>query len=213
MVYERCVAHVRDVISRGFRDRDVEESLAPLTRSIEWISRATVERRVHHHRFVHYAVPQQLYGSRLAAALRVPRFNELISEDVLFWPQARARWDREKVQLVSVETDQGWYHDVWYPSYLWAETPDSWRTGGLHFSGDSNGYRISYPPLDEAALDLQKQEKNDATWRVESNFSLMSPTTGRGYPIVLSTMNEQRPAPSSLSPDSVAVRLAEIDWN
>jgi hypothetical protein len=213
IVYERCLAHVHDVIARGFRDRDVEESLAPLTRSVEWISQSKVDRRVHHHRFAHYVLPRQLYGSRLDAALRVPRFNQLISEHVLFWPHARARWDREKVQLVSVEADEGWYHDLWYPGYLWAETPNSWRTPGLDFTGDSNGCKLSYPPLEAAAGDLQEQERNGATWSIEADFSLMSPMIGRGYPVVLSTMSDQGPAPSSLSADVVAARLAEIAWS
>ena len=213
IVYERCVSHIRDVIARGFRDRDVEESLAPLTRSVEWISQEKVQRRVYHYRFAHYAVPRNLYGSRLEAALRVPQFNEYISEALLFWPHARARWDREKVQLVSVETDKGWYHDLWYPSYLWAETPNSWRPAGLDFTGNSNGYNLSYAPLDAAARNLQTHEQSGATWRVEADFSLMSSTIGRGYPVVMSAVNDQGPALSSLSPDFVAERLAAIDWS
>ena len=143
VIYERCLKHVDSVIERGFVDHDIEETLRPLTRSVEWISQAKITRRVHHHRFVHYAVPRDLCANRLDAALRVPQFNALISDDVLFWPQARARWDGERVQLVSIETSEGWHHDVWYPSYLWAETPNSWRAPGLDFTGNSNGYKLS----------------------------------------------------------------------
>jgi hypothetical protein len=213
IVYEQCVAHIRGVIARGFRDPDIEESLAPLMRSVDWIAQAKVQRRVYHHRFVHYVVPASVCGTRLEAALRVPQFNQIISDEVLFWPHARARWDREKVQLVSVQTAEGSYHDLWYPAYLWAETPNSWRTPGLDFTGNSNGYKLAYPPLEAAARDLQKHERNSATWRVEKDFSLMSSTIGRGYPVVLSTLNNQGPARSSLSPHVVAERLAEIDWS
>ncbi len=109
IIYERSLAHIDSVIERGFVDHDIEETLRPLTRSVEWISQAKIKRRVHHDRFVHYAVPRDLCANRWDAALRVPQFNALISDDVLFWPQARARWDREKVQLVSIETSEGWY--------------------------------------------------------------------------------------------------------
>jgi hypothetical protein len=67
--------------------------------------------------------------------------------------------------------------------------------------------------LEAAAGDLQEQERNGATWSIEADFSLMSPMIGRGYPVVLSTMSDQGPAPSSLSADVVAARLAEIAWS
>jgi Family of unknown function (DUF6687) len=177
-IYERCLTLVRAVIDRGFRDPVVEKTLTPLTRSVEWISQATIDRRVHHNRFVHYAIPRRVCENRLDAALRVPPFNALISDEVLFWPQARARWDREKVQLVSIEATGGWYYDLWYPSYLWAETPHSWRPSGLEFSSNSK-WALSSAPLEAAVLDLQHHERNDATWRVETDFSLFSSTVGR----------------------------------
>ena len=210
VIYERCLAHVTSVIERGFADRDIEETLAPLARSVDWISHSKIERRVYHNRFVHYTVPVALSRGTLEAALRVPAFNAAISDDVLFWPQARARWDREKVQLVSIETADGSYCDLWYPSYLWAETPNSWRAPGLDVIGDSNAYGFSYKPLEEAAREFQQKERNDATWRMETDFSLFSSTIGRGYPIVLTAMNVETPAPSSLDPAFVADRLADV---
>jgi len=158
---------------------------------------------------VHYAVPADLCRGRLEAALRVPPFNAAISDEVLFWPQARARWDREKVQLVSVESADGWYYDLWYPSYLWAETPNSWRAPGLDFTSDAS-YRFSFAPLERVARAFQSRERTDVSWRIETDFSLMSSTIGRGYPVVLSVMDLDGPTPSSLGPDSVADRLAGI---
>jgi hypothetical protein len=154
-------------------------------------------------------VPSAISRATLETALRVPDFNAAISDDVLFWPQARARWDREKVQLVSIETANGWYHDLWYPAYLWAETPNSWRAPGLEFVENSK-YGLSHAPLEAVARQFQELEQNVATWRVERDFSLFSSTIGRGYPVVLSAMNIQAPAPSSLDPDLVADRLADV---
>jgi hypothetical protein len=180
-----------------------------LTRSVDLIVQGTVTRREYHDRFVHYGLPADLCKDNVEAALRVPKFNAAISDEVLLWPQARARWDREKVQLTSVESADGWYYDLWYPSYLWAETPDSWRAPGLDLKGDSNAYKLSFAPLAAAVWDFQRRELNDATWRTEPSLSLMSSTLGRGYPVVLSVMNADRPAPSSWPPDAVADRLAE----
>ena len=209
-VYEQCLAHVNSLIARGFADHGVEETLAPLKRSVDWISDSTIARRVYHSRFVHYVVPMGISRDKLDTALRVPAFNEAISEDVLVWPQARARWDREKVQLVSIEAADGTYYDLWYPSYLWAETPNSWRAPGLDFTGNSNGYGFSFQPLEAAAREFQQGERNDATWRIETDFSLFSSTIGRGYPVVLAAMNIETPAASSLKPDLVAERLADV---
>jgi uncharacterized protein DUF6687 len=210
IVYEQCLAHVSSLIERGFADRAVEDTLAPLKRSVDWIADSTIERRIYHSRFVHYAVPMGISRENLDAALRVPAFNAAISDDVLIWPQARARWDREKVQLVTIEAADGTYYDLWYPSYLWAETPNSWRAPGLDFTGNSNGYGFSFKPLEAAAREFQQSERNDATWRVETDFSLFSSTIGRGYPVVLTAMNIETPATSSLKPDFVADRLADV---
>ena len=158
ITYERSPALVAHLIEEAFVDPQIEESLTPLKRSVEWVVGDEISRRDYHSRFVHYAIPAHLCEGRFEAALRVPPFNAIISDECLFWPQARSRWDREKIQLVSVETREGWYYDVWYPSYSWADTPNSWRAPGLDFTGDSNAFRLSYAPLEAAARDLERQE-------------------------------------------------------
>jgi hypothetical protein len=208
IVFERCLAHLNGLIEDGFSDLDIEGTLAPLARSIEWIGDGTVRRTEHHERFVHYAVPKHLSEGTLETALRVPKFNAFITDDVLFWPQARARWDREKIQLVSIEAAGGWYYDLWYPSYLWAETPNSWRAPGLQFTRNS-ACMVSYEPLATAARDLQMLEHHDGAWKILTDFSLLSPDRVRGYPVVLSFMHGAAPAPSSLDPAAVAPRLAK----
>jgi hypothetical protein len=155
-------------------------------------------------------VPKHLADEALESALRVPKFNAMITDDVLFWPQARARWDREKVQLVSIEATDGWYYDLWYPAYLWAETPKSWQAPGLKHDAAAHGCKLSFTPLETAIRQLQQREGNGAAWRVETEFSLFASSLGRGFPVVLSVMNGSGPAPSSLDPADVALRLAEV---
>lgn len=208
-ICEECLAYVDALIERRFLDPDVEISLMPLHRSVDWIVSERILRKEHHSRFSAYAVPNELCENRLEMALCIPSFNAAISRDCLVWPQARARWDREKVQLVCFETPEGWYYDLWYPGYMWAETPNSWRAPGLIFSGRTNGYELSNAPLQAAAADLQSREQNNAAWTVETTFSPFS-ILRRGYPVVLSVMAGDRPTPSSLTPDAVADRLAEV---
>jgi hypothetical protein len=210
VVFERCLAHLNGLIEDGFTDPDIEGTLTPLTRSADWVKDGTIGRREYHDRFVHYSVPKHLADDSLESALRVPKFNAMISDDLLFWPQARARWDREKVQLVSIESQAGWYYDLWYPAYLWAETPKSWQAPGLQRNAAAHGYRLSFAPLDAAVRELQQREGHGAAWRVETEFSLFGSSLGRGFPVVMSVMNASGPAPSSQDPAAVASRLAEI---
>src|SRR5206468_4962499 len=137
-------------------------------------------------------------------------FNAAISDHCLLWPQARARWDRDKVSLVSVEAPGGWYYDVWYPSYSWADTPNSWRAPGLNSTDQSNGFRLSYAPLEAAARELQRREPKDARWRIDTDFSPFSSVPGRGYPVVLSVVNPERATRSAVDPGFVADRLARV---
>jgi hypothetical protein len=52
-------------------------------------------------------------------------------------------------------------------------------------------------------------ERHEGAWKIETDFSLLSPAPIRGYPVVLSFMHGAAPAPSSLDPDAVAPRLAK----
>jgi hypothetical protein len=208
IVFDRCLAHIAALIDEDFKDPDIEGTLAPLAASVQWVEDGTIVRREHHRRFVHYGVPARICGDRIDAALRVPKFNAMISDEVLFWPQARARWDREKVQLVSIEANDGWYYDLWYPGYSWADTPHSWRAPGLTSEGE--GSTLIFEPLSEAARELQSREREGVTWRIEAAPSLFASAIGRGFPVVLSAVSAGGPAASSSSPDFVAERLARV---
>lgn len=208
-IYEESLAYVEALIDQEFRDPDVEMSLLPLNRSVDWIKSDQILRNEYHSRFATYTVPRALCENRLDVALHIPSFNAAISDDCLFWPHARGRWDREKVQLVAFETSGGWYYDLWYPGYMWAETPNSWRAPGLTYTGTTNGYELCNAALQTAAADLQSRERHSAAWTVETIFSPFS-ILRRGYPVVLSVMVDNKPTPSSLRPNAVADRLAAV---
>jgi len=57
--------------------------------------------------FVAYYVPKALSKGRIEDFLRVPKFNEPLSDRLAFWPQVRNRWDEEKNSAVAIETDNG----------------------------------------------------------------------------------------------------------
>jgi hypothetical protein len=143
-------------------------------------------------------------------ALHVPKFNELISDACTLWPQARAKRDAEKVALVSVEANGGWYYDLWYPAYMWAETPHRWRAPGLTLAGSSNGYYFEHAPLKRTIQELQSNERNTGIWSVVERIAPFSDNPGRGFPIVATFVSDEwKPAVSSLLPDVVAERIAQ----
>jgi len=114
--------------------------------------------------------------------------------------------------LVSVETETGWYHDVWYPGYAWADTPRSWRPVGLNAQGDSNTYFLDHPALADAVVGLARLERASGQWTLARCLTPFSTLVGRGFPVVLSFLADDAPATSSLAPALVAERLAKVDW-
>jgi hypothetical protein len=206
-LYARCFDHVFAFLS-GESRFPVDPSLGHLSDSSALVERGDVAREVLGERFAQYVIPRRLWGEDLARALRVPGFNAPLSSESLLWPQARARFDRERVHLVSVEADAGWYHDLWYPGYAWADTPRSWRPAGLRAQRDSNTHLLEHPALADAASDLARLERGSGRWALAGRLTPFGTLEGRGFPVVLSFMDLGRPAPSSLAPELVAERLA-----
>jgi hypothetical protein len=206
-LYQRCFDHVIAVLS-GESTFDAEPGLTALRDSVALVERGDVAREVLGERFARYVIPRRLAGGDLARAMRVPSFNAALSAECLLWPQARARFDRERVQLVSVEAEAGWYHDLWYPGYAWADTPRSWRPSGLRAEGDSNTHVLDHPPLTDAVGELAGLERATGTWTLARGLTPFSSLEGRGFPVVLSFLANDAPAPSSLEPALVAERLA-----
>ena len=159
-----------------------------------------------------FHISKSLSKIDLQATLNVPEFNAPLSNKTILLPQARNNFDKEKVQLVSVESDDGYYYDLWYPGYSWAETPDSWRAPG--FKNESlNSYYYGFDPLNKAVIKLEEQEKNNGKWIIADKVSFNSSIEGRGFPVVVSFMIGKDPAPSSLSPDEVSSLFASAFEN
>jgi hypothetical protein len=154
--------------------------------------------------FVFPAVPDR------DAVLKVPILNEVVDDSVWLWPQVRNREYGQRVQIVSVPANDGWFHDVWVPSYAWAETPDRWSLPGLVSTGDSNQWIVDHEPLRHAAAELDGIERSPGRWVAADRLTPWVTLSGRGFPVVLSFLepDHDRPAPSSLEPARVAELLA-----
>lgn len=206
-LYLRCFDHVFAFLA-GEWAFHVDPGLAALRESVALVERGEVMRRVLGEHLAQYVIPRRL-SDDVTRALRVPGFNAPLSSECLLWPQARARFDRERVHLVSVEAEAGWYHDLWVPGYAWADTPRSWRPAGLRADGDSNTHLLVHPSLADAVTELARLERARGRWKLARRVSPFSSLEGRGFPVILSFLTDDRPAPSSLEPELVAQRLAE----
>jgi hypothetical protein len=208
VLYLRCFDHVFAFLS-GETTSPLEPGLATLRDSAALVERGDVARRILGEHFAHYVIPRRLSALDYARALRVPSFNAPLSSECLLSPRARARFDRERVHLVSVEADAGSYHDLWYPGYAWADTPNSWRPPGLRAQGDSNTHLLAHPALADAVSELARLERASGEWRLARRLTPFATLEGRGFPVVLSFMAGDAPAASSLEPSLVAEHLAK----
>jgi len=161
-------------------------------------------------RAVHYRVPVHLAAPDLTPCLAVPRFDADLTAPVLLLPQARARRDAQALQLASVPGRDGWFHDLLYPGYCWAETPGRWRPPGLVADYAGEQVRLQSPALHRAAASLNAAERRTGRWSVAESMSVFRGLEGRGFPVVLSMLRDGAIAPSSLSPHEVAQHLSEL---
>ncbi len=191
-VYPRAIERTRQVLA-GEVPPEVHGGLRALARAVARIEGGEVERRLLHERFVSYGLPSPENPREL---------NALLDEDLA---RARARLDPERVQLVSTSTPRGWFHDLWYPGYAWADVVSLWLPEGrIEDDGFRNG-RLALS-LDELAA----REGARGEWRLTDRLSLFGTLPGRGFPIVASFMREGVPAPSTLHPELVASVLAPV---
>jgi hypothetical protein len=188
---------------------DIEASLAPLHQNVEWVEKGTITRSALGDRFSHYVIPSSVVAGDLERALRVPKFNEVISPAILYWPQARARWDAERMCLVSTESPAGWYHDLWFPGYLWADTENLWTLPGMHHCDGMEVYDLTNSRLLSAVNDLQHHETAVGTWVAGNEGSPFYDLVQGAFPLAARFVDGGgHPTPSSLSRERVAARLS-----
>lgn len=189
----------------------IDESLAPLRRGVELVETGQVIRTETGPRLVQYVVPLAVAGDDDARASYAPEFNEAISPKDIFWPQVRARWDAERVCLVSTERKSGWFHDLWFPGYLWADTERLWRVPGLTYHDGMSSYHLDNSRLVTAFEELQRQESAPGQWALGGTALPFGDELQGRFPLVGRFLNELvQSAVSQLSPERVAGVLAGV---
>lgn len=210
----------RDIYSEAFRRipklidgtdaqiPEIDDSLAPLRNGVDLVEGGRIIRTPLGGRLVHYVVAQEIAGDDDGRSEYVPEFNEAISRKALFWPQVRARRDAECASLVSVERESGWYHDLWFPGYLWADTEGLWRVPGLTYHDGMGSYTLDHPRLIAAFEELQRRETAPGSWGLGGTPLPSGDILQSRFPLVGRFLNKAGSAGTSrLSPGRVAATL------
>ena len=187
---------------------EIEESLQRLRHQVELVEEGKIIRSQHDTRFAQYVVPLSVAGDDDERAAYVPDFNEAVSSKSVLWPQVRARWDAERVCLVSIERTPGWFHGLWFPGYLWADTEGKWLPSGLTYHGGMSSYVIQADRLIAAFEELQRGEAALGQWALGGTKLPFGEELQDRFPLVGRFMDQQgRPAVSQLSPEQVTNSL------
>lgn len=210
-IYEELFDRLPALIDGTDREAPaLEESLEPLRRGVALIEQGRILRTPRGEHFTQYVISGELLCENPESASYVPEFNEANSARGLLWPQARAKWDTQRVCLVSAERPSGWWHDLWYPGYLWADTEGRWIVPGIAFHDDMQTYDLQHESLFKTVADLQQAETGPGNWTFGSGASPFSSERSL-FPVVLRFGDERgTPAVSSISPDLAAEKLSAV---
>ncbi|MBI5495245.1 MAG: hypothetical protein HY904_09450 [Deltaproteobacteria bacterium] len=197
----------------GRDDSEAREAVELLNAQVALVEDGGIQRRVPTERLATYLLPASVVSTRLAEALFIPQFDAPLRDGALLSPRVRARLDAQRVVLVSVEAQGGWFHDVWFPGHAWAEAPSLWTPPGISRGTADHELRFHLPELARAADGLQAEERNPVFWAVpEKVYPFQGPAKrGRKFPVVTSVLSEAlEPSPSSLHPQRVAAALQAV---
>jgi hypothetical protein len=208
-IFEEAFRRVPTLIDGS--DPDIEkinQLLAPLRHGVELLDRRRICRSLIGPRLAHYVIPLAVAGDDDERVSYVPDFNEAVSWNALLWPQVRARWDAQRVCLVSAERISGWFHDLWFPGYLWADTEGLWRVPNFTFFEGMRHYELADPRLIEAFKALQRRETASGQWALGGTPLPFGNELQSRFPLVGRFSKDfEKSAISQLPPDVVAKAL------
>ncbi len=206
LIHEACFAALPTLLEQGASTLNLTQ--IPAARAL--LDSGAVQRTLHHHRFASWRILRAAHRGDLSRALQISAFNASLEDGSLLHPVLRNQWDGRRVQLVSVEAEGGWHHDLHYPGYMWALTVDRWRAPGMWEGDSSNAWYFRYAPLEEALARLNALEQGKGIWQSAEELTPFASVLGRAFPVVASFMGEDdAPTLSSLDPDTVARELRQ----
>lgn len=210
-IYEEAFRRIPGLIDGSDpKTVQIEESLAPLQRGVELVQTGRIVRRELVPRLVQYMIPRDLAEEETRATY-VPGFNEAISPAADLWPQVRNRWDSQRLCLVSAERPAGWFHDLHFPGYLWADTEGKWLAPGFTYHDGMSRYDHQNRPLIAAFERLQAAEPAPGHWALGGTALPFGEQLQECFPLVGRFADDTGdPAVSQLPAEEVGAELRGI---
>jgi hypothetical protein len=202
-IYRQVHARVLRALA-GERFAETAPGLAALQAAATALDEGRITRQLLAPHLVHYIAPLALADDDALPPIDTP-----LPTQAVLPPQLRARQDGERLQLLSSPLGDGWRHDLCWPAYAWAETPQRWPAPGLRSTGNSNRHTLQLPALDQACRALAALEGGAGRWAVSAQLTPFAALPGRPFPVVLSCLQGDAPAASTLAPERVAAVLAQ----
>jgi hypothetical protein len=208
-IYEEAFRRIPALLDQSDPESDeIERSLEPLRQGVHLVEGDRIRRTEHGTRFAQYVIPSAVGRGKVDRAMYIPKFNERISSKALLWPQARAKWDDQRVCLVSVETAEGWHHDLWFPGYLWADVENRWLIPGMNYRDGMESYDLNLPAFDLAVRQLNDAEGGAGHWTIGAGAFMFNSTIQSQFPVAARVLDDSgHPIASHLNPDHVAATL------
>jgi hypothetical protein len=208
VTFRRGFEIVRAHLAGRFRPTDeLRAAFAAIDASTKALDEDVVATSLLKPHLASFVVPRELAESD-PWAVAAPPWGGVSHPATRLHPVARMRDHAEKILIVSTEVAGGFLHDLWYPSYAWAETPNRWRPPGLTPDAP-HGYRFDHPPLTAAIGDLARQETGSGRWRLATSVDASGAFRGRASSVVASFVDDDEgPAVSKLSPETLVARFS-----
>ncbi|PCJ18242.1 MAG: hypothetical protein COB02_11690 [Candidatus Cloacimonadota bacterium] len=213
-IFEKCFLFIKDYFldKKYVYDEYAKKSIDELENSLNLVKNNKIQRVLQNDLFSSYFIPFELTKLYDKSPIYKAGFDFGLDIKQLLPMQILNYFDFERQKLLIVENEEGsYFYDCLLPDYLWAETSALYRTKGVSSTDSTNVHLFENSKLLEAQKLLQKAEKNQGLWELATTFHPFSSIKGRGFPVVLSFMNEGKVAPSSNKPNFV-IGLLEGVW-
>lgn len=214
--YIECFQHVIAILQESVsRSNEARVAESVLNDGVRLIDEGRIHRTVLNTNLVQYVVPQSVAVGRETQFLDIPHFCQPISDSLIFWPNIRNKWDQEKVQLIGVETENGYSYELMYPGYVWADSAGLWRPQDLILPERMGElFVLNNEHLQSAVKDLNQKESGQGTWTLFSGLLPFGKKVNpRPFPVVLSFLDEHdQVGQSSLLPEKVGEILQRVEF-
>ena len=180
----------------SFQDDSFDSQWVHLEKAISRVQDAEIERELVHPRLSVFHSKLDQTEIEFEQVLYKARFDSGLDDS--FLPrQIRNYEDFERLKLLAYSSREGHYYDLMLPDYVWAQTPNLWVPAFIERTDSTNKFSILKAKLGDLADRLQQSETNPGKWIGIHSYNPFEGVKGRGFPVVLSFILEDQPAPSS----------------